>query len=299
MGEERVGGGGAGSGDDAIEPLVVPVVLRAERGTGRIPATLVGQASVVYSRQEVGGDGRSQPMSARCEFRLPLTLAARLVEPTARKGGSTHKFTFDTTRPAVRLSTLFEDMAVSSQAGERSGHGGGGGGSFSYSPAGGSLLSTEDAKFNGAGGPPAVGLAEGGGGAPISGIGGESTTLSLRYWAADVDTDLGSQDVSVAVSKNSGRYRVHSESLPALCVVATEVVRRLKEHFGEPLEGRDHNSHGRHVADEGKMSREEGEKMDACACPHTHSFNKLSLCVGRLQAACNACTVFSSRGRKE
>ncbi|CAN0316617.1 unnamed protein product, partial [Hapterophycus canaliculatus] len=223
-GEGRGGEARGSSGGDAKEPLVVPVVLTAERGAGRIPSTLVGQASVVYAKQEAGGDGQSQPMSARCELRLPLTLAGRLVEPTARKGANAHKFTFNTSRPAVRLSTLFEDLVVSSQTGEWSGDGGGGG--FSCSTARGSL-STEDSESNGAGGSPAVGLADGGGVALISGIGGESTTLSLRYWAADVDLVAGSQDVSVAVSKNSGRYRVQSESLPALCVLATEVVRRL------------------------------------------------------------------------
>lgn len=261
-------GGGEGSGDGAIEPLVVPVVLSTERGTVRIPSTLIGQASVVYSRRDSGGDGRSQPMSARCELRLPLTLAGRLVEPTARKGGNTHKFTFNTSRPAVRLTTLFEDMTASLQAGGWSGASNEG--SLSSSTARGGSLLTQDCKSNGAGGAPAVGVADGGGTASISGIGADSTTISLRYWAAGADTEVGSQDVSVAVSKNSGRYRVQSESLPALCVVAAEVVRRLKEYFGESVEGRDRSNHGRFVGDEGKTGQDEGETLGSCPCRSTY-----------------------------
>lgn len=251
------GNGGGGGGDGRNEPLVVEVVLRVNRATGRLPSTLVGQASVVYTRPGTGGDERGEPMSARCDLRLPLSMAGRLVEPSARKGGSTLKFTFSTSRPAVMLSVLFEDMAMSMQKA------GGGGGYSTPSMARGSLP-LEDSKSNGAGGAQAAGFGDsGGGGALMSGIGIESTPFTLRYWATGPDTEGGSQDVSVAVSKNSGRYRVQSESLPALCVVASELVRRLREYFGEPDAGRNRVGQDRVSVDDGKATPREGEKIHA------------------------------------
>lgn len=251
------GNGGGGGGGGAKEPLVVEVVLRADRTTGRLPSTLVGQASVVYARPGTGGDERSEPMSARCDLRVPLSMAGRVVEPSSRKGGNTLKFTFSTSRPAVTLSALFEDMAMPTQKA------GGGGGDSTPAMTHGSLP-LEDSKSNGAGGAPAAGFGDGGGGgASMCGIRSESSAFTLRYWAAGPDAEGGSQDVSVAVSKNSGRYRVQSESLPALCVVASEVVRRLREYFGETGVGRDRSSQDGKTADEGTATPREGEKIHA------------------------------------
>lgn len=248
------GGGGAGGGEK--EPLVVEVVLRADRATGRLPSTLVGQASVVYARPGTGGDERSEPMSVRCDLRVPLSVAGRVVQPSTRKGGNTLKFTFNTSRPAVVLSALFEDMAMPTQKA-------GGGGDSTPAMYHGSLP-LEDSKSNGAGGAPAVGFGDGGGGgALMSGIRSESSAFTLRYWAAGPDAEGASQDVSVAVSKNSGRYRVQSESLPALCVVASEVVRRLREYFGEPSAGRDRGSQDGKTADERTAIPSEGENIYA------------------------------------
>lgn len=249
------GGGNGGSGGENV-PQVIAVVLKAERGTGRLPSTLVGHASVVYTRQGTSGDGRSEPMSARCDLRIPLAMAGRVVEPSNRKGGSVHKFTLTTNRPAVRLSSLFEDMAMSPHAAAGIGQ--------SPSSATSAPSSLDDSKSNGAGGDPAAHGDSGGGGAPVSSINDESTAFSLRYWAVGPEAQGGSQDVSVAVSKNSGRYRVQSESLPALCVIATEVVRRLREYFGEPGAGRDRNSQECLAADEGKASQDDGEMVDVC-----------------------------------
>lgn len=225
-------GGQGGNG----EPIVVAVVLQAERGTGILPSTLLGEASVVYTRQ-VGKDGAHEPMSARCDLQLPLAMCARVVETT--KNGS-HKFTFDTNQLPLPLHTLFEDMVVPQE-----------------NPF------MEDSKSNApAGGPAAPRI--GGGGAIKGRDGGEvviggGTTLSFRYWAAD--DDGVSRDVTVAVSKNSGRYRVQSESLPALSVISTETVRRLKDHFGE----RDRS--GGSFAGEEKARRAEGEPMFPCFLP--------------------------------
>ncbi|CAM9678200.1 unnamed protein product [Ectocarpus sp. 8 AP-2014] len=253
------GGGGGGSGND---PIVVAIVLSAERGTQRLPSTLAGEASVVYTRQGTGGDGRCEPMSARCALLLPLALAGKVVEPVPRKGdGNAHKFTFSTTRPAVPLSTLFEDMATSSSP-----RGDVGDGASPSPPTNRGANSLEDSKSNGAGGgTPAASFGDSGGEAlvPCS-IGKESTAFSLRYWAVGAGAEGGGQDVSVTVSKNSGRYRIQSESLPAVCVMATEVVRRLREYFGDPAGGRNRGSEEHPAADEGKTSPRTGEKILGC-----------------------------------
>ena len=251
VGKGVASGGGAERGGGSNEPLVVEIVLNAERGTGRLPSTLVGHASVVYTRQGAVGDGRSEPMSARCDLRVPLAMAGELVEPSTRKGVNAHKFTFSTNRPAVPLGALFEDVSAPPSSSFMS-HG------SSPSPS-----SLEDSKLNGVGGAPAgISGRSGGGGALASGVIGESTSFSFRYWAAAAaDTEGGRQDVSVAVSKNSGRYRVQSESLPALSVVAAEVVRRLREYFGETGDGRDRGREERSGVDDRKTNPDEGETI--------------------------------------
>lgn len=258
-------GGGGGGGGSGNEPIVVTVVLSAERGTQRLPSTLAGEASVVYTRQGTGGDGRCEPMSARCALLLPLALAGKVVEPVPRKGGggSAHKFTFSTTRPAVPLSSLFEDMATwSSPTGD------GGDGASSSPPTNRDAKPLEESKSNGAGGgAPAASVGDSGGEASAScSIGKESTAFSLRYWAVGADAEGGGQDVSVTVSKNSGRYRVQSESLPAICVMATEVARRLREYFGDHAGGRNRGCEEHPAADEGKTDPHTGEKMIWAAC---------------------------------
>lgn len=245
----RAGGStsnGLDEGGGENEPLVVTVLLTVERGAGFLPSSLVGKASVVYTRSgsEASGDG-SEPMSARCDVRLPLALVARVVETT--KSGA-HKFTFSTNQPPVPLSALFEDMSSAGADGgsssQSSDHAWGEGGLHS----------------NGAGGEPA-GLGRGGGGGALGETGAmdliaiDSTALSLRYWTVGPD-EKSAKDVSVAVSKNSGRYRVQSESLPAACLIATEVVRRLKYYFGGSAE-RDRS--GGSSANGGKTSQGEGE----------------------------------------
>lgn len=245
------GGGGGGSTSNGLgergaenEPLVVPVLITAERGTGFLPSSLVGKASVVYTRSGTS-DGVSEPMSARCDVRLPLALVARVVETT--KSGA-HKFTFSTNQPPVPLSTLFEDMSSA-----------GADGLSSSDPSWGG----EGLHSNGARGEPA-GVGRGGGFGGAIGASGttdliaiDSTALSLRYWTVGPEAKA-TKDVSVAVSKNSGRYRVQSESLPAACLIATEVVRRLKDYFGESAE-RDRSEGS--SANGGKTPEAEGESL--------------------------------------
>lgn len=198
-------------------PVVVEVVFMTERGAECLPSSLVGQASVVYTR---GGDDAEgintteETLSARCDVQLPLAMCARLVETA--KGGE-HRFTFSTNQPPVSLQTLFEDMIAPC--------------SFS----GPSPRTLGDFKPEGS-------VASGGGEASSGDRGGTAlgggTSLTFRYWA--VSSEAGaSRDASVSVSKNSGKYRVQGECFPALYVLAAELVRRLREHFGVRDRGED------------------------------------------------------------
>lgn len=209
--------GRANEGLNRNGPVVVDVVFMTERGTECLPSSLVGQASVVYTR---GGDDveeintAEETLSARCDVQLPLAMFARLVETA--KGGE-HKFTFSTNQPAVSLPTLFKDMIAPR--------------SFS----GPSTRTLGDFKLEGS-------VASGGGEASSGDCGGialsEPTSLTFRYWA--VSSEAGAnRDASVSVSKNSGKYRVQGECFPALCVLAVELVRRIREHFGDRDHGED------------------------------------------------------------
>lgn len=198
---------------------IVPVVFGAERGSGRLPSTLVAHASVVYSHPRPSPwnhGGGSEPMSARCDIQLPFALAAGVVSARAVESG-THAFAFGTNEAPVQLSTLFECMRPLTR-GESSGRpdnplaGGCPGG-----------VSEES------------GVPLGGGGSASDGDGvdrSDREASTFRYWAVGAEAGEA-EDVSVAVSGTPGRYRVQSESFAALCLVSTELVRRLREHLGE------------------------------------------------------------------
>lgn len=132
-------------GRSPVDPCLASVVFRAECGAGRLPSTLLGHASVIYTRQScLGGGGtatisnnpegngdrtENRTMSARCDVRLPLAMAARQVAvsynkkhnkadrsgdgTTSARDGGAHKFTLVTSEPAVSLACLFEDMLLS------------------------------------------------------------------------------------------------------------------------------------------------------------------------------------------
>lgn len=206
-------------------PVVVDVVFMAERGSECLPSSLVGQASVVYTRGGDDADGidaTEEALSARCDVQLPFAMCARLVETA--KGGE-HKFTFSTNRPPVSLPTLFEDMIASHR--------------FSRS----STRTSENFKPEGEGsGVSASSVASRGGDASggereETALGG-GTSFTFRFWA--VSSEAGaSRDASVSVSKNSGKYRVQGKCFPALCVLAIELLRRLRQHFGDRDHGED------------------------------------------------------------
>lgn len=252
-------GGGAGGEGSPTDPLVIPVMFRAECGTGCIPPTLLGDASVVYTRPGTA-DGGNDPMSTRCDVQLPLAMAARIVDVSAAKGGA-HKFTFNTNEPPLRLNELFEDMVSQHATGDAAVSDARLGGLVVTSGAGGGPAG---AGSSGEDGGRRFRICDGGGEDLVSsscGGGGDSATLSFQYWADDGGQDGESQNVSVAASKNSGRYRIQSGSFAALCVMATELVRRLKEHFGEASPGgRNKKSAKRATGDEEKLGRDAGER---------------------------------------
>lgn len=124
------------------KPCVVSVVFRVERGTGQIPSTMLGHASVVYTRPSssfvsgASGSGGvdstadlaprnanewgTEPMSARSAIRLPLAMAVGVVEDndadiagTAGRGGEgapSHEIVFNTNEAPLLLSDLFADI---------------------------------------------------------------------------------------------------------------------------------------------------------------------------------------------
>ena len=62
-----------------------------------------------------------------------------------------------------------------------------------------------------------------------------NSVLCLQYWCRDIATGLP-VDCSILVSKNTGRYRIQSTSLSALCLVADGLTRRLKAWFKKEAE---------------------------------------------------------------
>ena len=209
-----------------VNPIVVAVVFTAERETGCLPSSLVGQASVVYTRYDgcdaEGSDSRGESLAAKCDVQLPFVLYGRLVEGTKSEG--VHAFTFTTNQPPVSLSTLFVDMIASqtfggssTRAPEKTDLGGVNGGTEGYPQDGGPKVKGGDCiefEFDA----------------------GEDTALSFRYWA--VTREAGSsRDASVFASKTLGKYRVQGESLPVLCLITAELLRRLRKHFGDQNHG--------------------------------------------------------------
>lgn len=228
---------GTGGGGSATDPFVVPVVFQAERGSGRVPSTSQGHASIMYSRPSPVVDMGTELMSARCDFYLPLTLFISMVDHDAVKDAA-HGFTFSINKASVGLFTLFEDL---------------------MSP----LESRRDRHSNCS--QITIGKAVGGDERTVGRqdiINGDKDEASggalfvFRYWAIDVNAG-DSEDVSVASSKNSGLYRIQSASFAALCLVATELVRRLRAHFGE-MNGEHHDARSRE--EEVKIGRNVGEK---------------------------------------
>ena len=139
-----------------------------------------------------------EPRVAHHTLSVPLLLACK---PRTALKTAQHKITLDTLHAAVPLSTLFEDFITSaSELGDITGTAGG---AFSLG-------------FQFWGNSVPISLSHTPGTAPSS-----SSMMSSHQPAV----------VSILVSKNAGRYRVQSDSLPALLVVLSELERRLSLHI--------------------------------------------------------------------
>ena len=147
----------------------------------------------------------NEPRVAHHTINVPLLLACR---PRPALKAAAHKITLDTLHPALPLSELFSDFLSSAEEHMDLGDigiGGSGGGASSLGFQ--SWASTQQQQQPGAG--TAAGRGTGGGSAP----------------------HLQPAVVSILVSKNTGRYRVQSDSLPALYLILSELERRLSKHI--------------------------------------------------------------------
>jgi Bardet-Biedl syndrome 9 protein len=145
----------------------------------------------------------NEPRVAQHTITVPLLLACR---PRPALKAAAHKITLDTLHPALPLSELFADFLSSAEEHMDLGDigiGGTGGGASSL----GFQLWTNSVQNTGAG--TGTGTGTGTGAAP----------------------HLQPAVVSILVSKNTGRYRVQSDSLPALFLILSELERRLSKHI--------------------------------------------------------------------
>ena len=143
---------------------------------------------------------------------LPLAVACRL-RPASKN--ATHKLTLDTPgAPALSLTELFDDMlATNAEMGsleELPGQTNAMGFQMWSSGGGGDLLAEEG-----------VLLAE-------DGVAGTSSSSS-----SSAGQSIPASLVSILVSKNAGRYRVQSDSMPALFLVVNELERRLNARLAQ------------------------------------------------------------------
>lgn len=138
---------------------------------------------------------------------LPLAVACRL--KSASKN-ATHKLTLDTPGvPALSLTELFDDLlATNAEMGsleELPGQTNAMGFQMWSSGGGGDLLAEE------------------------GGVAGTSSSSSLSLSGQSIPASL----VSILVSKNAGRYRVQSDSMPALFLIVDELERRLNARLAQ------------------------------------------------------------------
>ena len=142
----------------------------------------------------------NEPRVSQHTINVPLLLACR---PRPALKAALHKITLDTLHPALPLSELFSDFLSSAEEHMDLGDigiGGSGGGASSL----GFQLWANSQQHPGAG------------------VGGVSSGTAPHLQPAVV---------SILVSKNTGRYRVQSDSLPALSLILSELERRLSKHI--------------------------------------------------------------------
>ena len=200
---EKVSGGKA-------TPTVVKVYFYAAKEA--IPTTLEATIVATYKNAKVltlsttfiyYHHSKGEPRIASHTIALPLHLVCRLRAPSK---SAIHKLTLDTDHNAIPLTDLFDDM----------------------------LLVSKECGFD---------INEMLGASATNAMGFQFWTNSFidiqEKWPIDKKDrgTVGSVQpvalVSVLVSKQAGRYRVQSDSLPAMLVIITELEKRIKLRISE------------------------------------------------------------------
>jgi Bardet-Biedl syndrome 9 protein len=180
-----------------------------------------------------------EPRVAHHTVTVPLLLACR-PRPALKTG--LHKLTLSTLHPALPLSELFEDFLSSAKEYMDVGDG-----TSSASSLGFQLWASSEQ---------ILGVGPGSGPGAGSGSGGPSAAQQPAV-------------VSILVSKNAGRYRVQSDSLPALLLVLSELERRLSKRI-ETFQS------------EGGMDREGAEEKEggrAVTCDDEYPLQEYFACI--------------------
>ncbi|KXZ41737.1 BBS9 protein [Gonium pectorale] len=137
-----------------------------------------------------------EPRSQRLDLALPLCAFCQVVPPVKN---AEFKVTLSTNRAPPPLGSIFEDVLAAAAPGVAQALSGGG-------------------AAMGAGA--ALGLSGGGAG----GSSGTASVLSFSYWG-------GAGDVTILVSKAGGRYRIQSDVLEGLWLIAKELATRLSRYY--------------------------------------------------------------------
>ncbi|GLI70845.1 hypothetical protein VaNZ11_015856, partial [Volvox africanus] len=141
-----------------------------------------------------------EPRSQRLDVSLPLCAFCQVIPPVKN---AEYKVTLSTNRAPPPLGSLFEDMLAAAPPGVAQALSGG-------------------AAAMGAGA--ALGLGGGNGGS------GTATVLSFQFYG-------GAGDVTILVSKAGGRYRIQSDVLEAMWLIAAELTARLAKYYAEAEAG--------------------------------------------------------------
>ncbi|GIM12857.1 hypothetical protein Vretimale_16089, partial [Volvox reticuliferus] len=141
-----------------------------------------------------------EPRSQRLDVALPLCAFCQVIPPVKN---AEYKVTLSTNRAPPPLGSLFEDVLAAAPPG------------VAQALSGGAAAMSAGA---------ALGL---GGG---SGSSGTATVLSFQFYG-------GAGDVTILVSKAGGRYRIQSDVLEAMWLIAAELAARLAQYYTEAEAG--------------------------------------------------------------
>jgi len=169
----------------ANTPITVQCTLIARPSIP--PSELCAKVSAIFIKNDI-------PRCSSMEFRLPMSLACRLILPPKRE--ATYKLTIQTDREPVLLSSVFSDMFLCESGTESTDLVSSNAVSFAY------LFHVQE---------------------ELDVTESECSTTDPRVPNKAIATIL--------LSRNSGRYRVQSTSMSALWLVLDELAARLKSRW--------------------------------------------------------------------